>query len=88
MIPYSRPFLQDGLGGNAKTLMFVNISPADYNCDETASSLTYALRVKNITNSASKQVLDPAAAARPPGSGPPGRLDSRRIREFPELTGR
>ena len=27
-------------GGNAKTLMFVNISPADYNADETVTSLT------------------------------------------------
>lgn len=27
-------------GGNAKTLMFVNISPADYNTDETVTSLT------------------------------------------------
>jgi len=27
-------------GGNAKTLMFVNISPADYNTDETITSLT------------------------------------------------
>ena len=32
--------MQDSLGGNAKTLMFVNISPADYNCDETVTSLT------------------------------------------------
>lgn len=31
-----------GLGGNAKTLMFVNISPADYNADETLTSLNYA----------------------------------------------
>ena len=31
--------LQDGLGGNAKTLMFVNISPADYNMEETVTSL-------------------------------------------------
>ena len=50
-------FCQDGLGGNAKTLMFVNISPADYNCDETSTSLQYAMRVKNITNNASKQVV-------------------------------
>lgn len=27
-------------GGNAKTLMFVNLSPADYNADETAGALT------------------------------------------------
>nr|KAG5697355.1 hypothetical protein BaRGS_004081 [Batillaria attramentaria] len=32
--------MQDSLGGNAKTLMFVNISPADYNADETVISLT------------------------------------------------
>ena len=34
--------------------MFVNISPADYNADETVISLTYASRVKLITNDASK----------------------------------
>jgi len=33
--------MQDSLGGNAKTLMFVNISPADYNMDESVISLTY-----------------------------------------------
>ena len=46
--------LQDGLGGNAKTLMFVNFSPADYNAEETCTSLQYAQRVKTITNSAAK----------------------------------
>ena len=46
--------MQDSLGGNAKTLMFVNLSPADYNADETAGALTYASRVKEITNNASK----------------------------------
>lgn len=34
--------------------MFVNISPADYNTEETLSSLMYASRVKMITNNASK----------------------------------
>ena len=48
---------QDSLGGNAKTLMFVNFSPADYNADETSTSLTYAQRVKKITNNASKQAV-------------------------------
>jgi hypothetical protein len=46
--------MSDSLGGNAKTLMFVNVSPADYNAEETASSLAYALRVKTITNSAER----------------------------------
>jgi hypothetical protein len=34
--------------------MFVNVSPADYNRDETVVSLTYAARVKLITNDAQK----------------------------------
>ena len=33
--------MSDSLGGNAKTLMFVNISPAESNLDETYNSLTY-----------------------------------------------
>jgi hypothetical protein len=58
-IPYRNnkltQLMQDSLGGNAKTLMFVNFSPADYNADETSSSLQYAARVKKIVNNASKQ---------------------------------
>ncbi|GMH56505.1 hypothetical protein TrLO_g10873 [Triparma laevis f. longispina] len=46
--------MQDSLGGNAKTLMFVNISPADYNASETMSALEYASRVKQIKNTATK----------------------------------
>merc|ERR1719198_2727902 len=46
--------MSDSLGGNAKTLMYVNISPADYNLDETLTSLAYAARVKLITNDAAK----------------------------------
>ncbi|KAG5841233.1 hypothetical protein ANANG_G00197380 [Anguilla anguilla] len=48
--------MQDSLGGNAKTLMFVNVSPSDCNAEETLTSLTYATRVKAITNSAQKNL--------------------------------
>ncbi|XP_034935444.1 kinesin-like protein KIF3A [Chelonus insularis] len=44
--------LQDSLGGNSKTLMCANISPADINYDETISTLRYANRAKNIKNRA------------------------------------
>ncbi|CAI5941254.1 unnamed protein product [Closterium sp. NIES-64] len=50
--------MSDSLGGNAKTLMFVNISPADGNLDETHNSLTYATRVRSIVNEASKNVAN------------------------------
>ena len=42
--------LQDSLGGNTKTVMIAAIGPADYNCDETISTLRYASRAKNIEN--------------------------------------
>ncbi|XP_042277167.1 kinesin-like protein KIN-14E [Thunnus maccoyii] len=48
--------MQDSLGGNAKTLMIVNISPSECNLDETLTSLVYATRVKAITNSAQRNV--------------------------------
>ena len=38
--------MSDSLGGNAKTLMFVNVSPTDTNVDETQNSLQYATRVR------------------------------------------
>eukprot|EP00803_Ostreobium_quekettii_P000922 evm.model.scf_757EXC.1 EVM.evm.TU.scf_757EXC.1 scf_757EXC:319-12045(-) len=46
--------MSDSLGGNAKTLMFVNASPTNTNIDETQNSLQYATRVRTIKNDASK----------------------------------
>ncbi|GAB4848357.1 Kinesin-like protein KIN-14E [Ancistrocladus abbreviatus] len=48
--------MSDSLGGNAKTLMFVNVSPAESNLDETCNSLMYASRVRTIVNDPSKNV--------------------------------
>lgn len=42
--------LQDSLGGNTRTAMIANIGPADWNYDETISTLRYANRAKNIQN--------------------------------------
>ena len=42
--------LQDSLGGNTKTVMIANVGPADYNYDETLSTLRYANRAKSIKN--------------------------------------
>ena len=49
--------MSDSIGGNAKTLMFVNVSPTDSNLDETQNSLLYATRVKAIKNDPSKLML-------------------------------
>ena len=46
--------MSDSLGGNSKTLMFVNTSPADYNSAESNSSLAFASRCKDITNAVSQ----------------------------------
>ncbi|WOK95314.1 kinesin-like calmodulin-binding protein [Canna indica] len=48
--------MSDSLGGNAKTLMFVNVSPAESNLEETYNSLLYASRVRSIVNEPSKNV--------------------------------
>ncbi|GBG74715.1 hypothetical protein CBR_g19121 [Chara braunii] len=59
-IPYRNPkltmLMSDTLGGNAKTLMFVNISLAEINLEETHSSLGYGTRVESITNKASLNI--------------------------------
>lgn len=53
--------LQDSLGGNTKTVLVAAISPADYNFEETVSTLRFANRAKNIKNKP-KVNLDPKDA--------------------------
>lgn len=42
--------MSDSIGGNAKTLMFVCCSPADYNRSESGNSLDFAKRCKDVKN--------------------------------------
>jgi len=48
--------MKDSIGGSAKTLMFVNVSPSNYNEAESKNSLDYATRVKKIKNKVNKNV--------------------------------
>jgi len=51
-IPYRNSkltyLLSDSLGGHAKTLMFINVSPNDTDSDETNCSLQFATRVRKV----------------------------------------
>jgi hypothetical protein len=61
-IPYrNHPLTQlmsDSLGGNAKTLMVVNVSPAERDVTETVSSLEYAMRANRIVNKENKKCIE------------------------------
>ncbi|XP_054812226.1 kinesin-like protein KIN-14Q isoform X1 [Prosopis cineraria] len=50
--------LQDSLGGDSKTLMFVQISPTENDLSETICSLNFASRVRGIELGPAKRQLD------------------------------
>jgi hypothetical protein len=49
--------LQDSLGGNSRTIMVACVSPADFNLDETITTLRYATNARNIKNTATRNVI-------------------------------
>merc|ERR1711871_644823 len=53
--------LQDSLGGNSKTLMFCNISPAAVNCGESVCSLQFANRAKSVELGKAQKNVEKAA---------------------------
>ncbi len=54
--------MKDSLGGSSKTLMFVNVSPSNYNESESKNSMDYASRVKKIKNKVEKNVESKATS--------------------------
>ncbi len=48
--------LKDSLGGNCKTFMLVNISPASGSFEETLNTLKYANRARNIETKPIKNI--------------------------------
>ncbi|GAV68571.1 Kinesin domain-containing protein/Malectin domain-containing protein [Cephalotus follicularis] len=50
--------LQDSLGGDSKTLMFVQISPSEKDLSETLSSLNFATRVRGVELGPAKKQID------------------------------
>ena len=50
--------LKDSLGGNCRTVMIANISPAESSFEETLNTLKYANRAKNIKTQVKRNVLN------------------------------
>ena len=76
-VPYRDSLLtqlmSDSIGGNAKTIMFVNVAPTEDDAEESRHSLQFARRCKKVSNRVGKMRVGCVAfyslsAARAPGA--------------------
>eukprot|EP00164_Ancoracysta_twista_P008060 GFYU01011562.1.p1 GENE.GFYU01011562.1~~GFYU01011562.1.p1 ORF type:complete len:736 (+),score=264.88 GFYU01011562.1:147-2210(+) len=76
-IPYRNSkltyLLQDSLGGNSKTLMFVNLSPLVRDCTETLCSLQFASRAKTVFLGQAKKNVSKGSKSSPAASPKPSK---------------
>ena len=56
--------LQDSLGGDSKTCVFVNISPSEYNLSESICSLNFGRNIRKIELGPAKKNKVPCWLAR------------------------
>ncbi|KAG7385652.1 hypothetical protein PHYPSEUDO_001214 [Phytophthora pseudosyringae] len=61
--------LQDSLSGNSKVLMFVNVSPVQWNAWETLCSLNFASRCRSVALGQAKAAATTATTAGGPAHG-------------------
>ncbi|EGZ15589.1 hypothetical protein PHYSODRAFT_508410 [Phytophthora sojae] len=61
--------LQDSLSGNSKVLMFVNVSPVQWNAWETLCSLNFASRCRSVALGQAKAATATASGAPTQGNG-------------------
>jgi len=69
--------LSDSLGGNSKCMMFINISPCNFDADETFCSLEFAAKVSRVELGMAQQNKVRAGAAPSVGSPPPPKKEDK-----------
>eukprot|EP00736_Rhodelphis_marinus_P010516 Rmarinus@m.15216 len=84
-IPYRNSkltyLLQDSLGGDSKTLMFANLSPADIDGQETLSTINFAARVRNVILGPATRHKETGDAVRMKAQLEAKKLEKEKLRE-------
>ncbi|GKC40592.1 kinesin-like protein KIN-14R [Tanacetum coccineum] len=91
-IPYKNSKLthlvQDSLGGDSKTVMYVQISPSEHDMSETLSSLYFATRVRGVELGQAKKQIDSSELHKLTSSHDKAKQDLRRKEDAIKKVGR